>query len=150
MCFTRGVLTLRQWKNSEHVNLRTWQTCGSYKGSLGIIATMWKTFHGSPTSYKSVLSVLNRTCLTQANKTKTIKNIQVSFKTPVMWEEKHRQALNVLASHPILATTDFSQPFILHIFASEGGLGSVFYQKDEGYRVRITNINQIPSAFWKN
>ena len=32
------------------------------------------------------------------------KKIQVSFKTPVMWEEKHRQALNVLASHPVLAT----------------------------------------------
>ena len=25
----------------------------------------------------------------------------------------------------------------------------MFYQKDEGYRVRITNINQITSAFWK-
>ena len=32
------------------------------------------------------------------------KKIQVSFKTPVMWEEKHRQTLNVLASHPVLAT----------------------------------------------
>ena len=35
------------------------------------------------------------------------KKIQVSFKTPVMWEEKHRQALNVLASHPVLATQTF-------------------------------------------
>ena len=66
-----------------------------------------------------------------------------------MWEEKHRQALN----GPVIQfwqQTDFSQPFILHTGASEGGLGNVFYQKDEGYRVRITNINQIPSAFWKN
>ena len=32
------------------------------------------------------------------------KKIQVSFKIPAMWEEKQRQALNVLASHPVLAT----------------------------------------------
>ena len=45
---------------------------------------MWKTFQGSPnpfsTSYKSVLSVLNRTCLTQANKTKTIKKFMFHSK----------------------------------------------------------------------
>ena len=40
-----------------------------------------------------------------------IKKIQVSFKTPVMWEEKHRQALNVLASHPVLATNGLFTAF---------------------------------------
>ena len=110
------------------MNLRTWETCGSYQGSLGIIAAMWKTFQGLPTFYESVLSVLNQACLTQANKMKTIKKIQVSFKTPVMWEE-NRQALNVLASHSVLATNRLSQPFILHTDASEGGLGSVFTKK---------------------
>ena len=53
-------------------------------GSLGIIAAMWKTFQGSPnpfsTSYKSVLSVLNQTCLIQANKTKTIKKFRFPSK----------------------------------------------------------------------
>ena len=77
---------------------------------------------------------------------KTIEKDQVSFKTPVMWEEKHRQALNVLTdcltSPPVLAYPDFSQPSILHTDTSEGGSGYVFYQRGEGYRVRIPNVNQ--------
>ena len=77
-------------------------------GLFGYYHRYVENFQGSPnpfsTSYKSVLSVLNRTCLTQVKKNESNKKIQVSFKTPVMWEEKHRQALNVLASHPVLAT----------------------------------------------
>ena len=85
---------------------RTWETCGSYQGSLGIIAAMWKTFQGSPnqfmTSYKSVL---NQTYLILSQQNENNQNkFQVSFKTLVMWEEKHRQALNILTSPPVLAT----------------------------------------------
>ena len=58
---------------------------------------------------------------------------QVPSKTPVVWEEKHKQALNVLidclTNPPVMAYQDFSQTFILHTDASEEGLGSVLYKK---------------------
>ena len=73
--------TLRQWKNSDHMNLRMWETCGSYQGSLGIIASRWRTFQGSPnqfsTSYKLVLSVLNQTCLISSQQNE---NNQTNFR----------------------------------------------------------------------
>ena len=49
-------------------------------GLFGYYRRYVENFHGSPTSYKSVLSVLNRTCLTQANKTKTIKKFRFHSK----------------------------------------------------------------------
>ena len=65
---------------------------------------------------------------------------QVPSKTPVVWEEKHKQTLNVLidclTSPPIMTYPDFSQRFILHTDASEKGLGSVLYQKLDG-KMRI-------------
>ena len=136
------------------MNLTRWETCRSYQGSLGIIAAMWKTFQGSPkqfsTPYKSVLSVLNRACLTQANKTKTTKkNFRFHSKLQLCGKKNIGKHSTFWPAIQLWQQTDFSQPYILHTDASEGGLGSVFYQKDEGYRVRITNINQIPSAFWK-
>ena len=69
-------------------------------------------------------------------KRKQSNKFQVPSKTPVVREEKHKQALNVLidslTSPPVMAYSDFSKPFILHTDASEEGLGSVFYQKLDG------------------
>ena len=81
-------------------------------------------------STKSDMSHLNPAKRKQSNK------FQVPSKTPVVWEEKHKQALNVLidclTSPPVMAYPDFSQPFILHADASEEGLGSALYQKLDG------------------
>ena len=69
-------------------------------------------------------------------KRKQLNKFLVPSKTPVVWEEKYKQALNVLTdcltSPPVMAYPDFSQPFILHTDASEEGLGSVLYQKLDG------------------
>ena len=73
--------TLRQWKNSEHMNLRMWKMCRSYQGFLDIITATWKTSQGLPnqftTSYKSVLSVLNRTCFISSQQNE---NNQTNFR----------------------------------------------------------------------
>ena len=102
------------------------------------------------------MSYLKPTKRKQSNK------FQVPSKTPAVWEEKHKQALNVLTdcltSPPVMAYPDFSQPFILHTDASEEGLGSVLCQKLDG-KMRVieyasrTNVKsrriKIPSAFRK-
>lgn len=57
---------------------------------------------------------------------------QQSSRTPVQWDEKHQdileQLIDMLTKPPILAYPDFTQSFILHIDASQKGLGAVLYQ----------------------
>ena len=59
----------------------------------------------------------------------------------IKWTEEHQavleKLLNKLVSPPILEFRDFDQPFLLHIDASQDGLGSVFYQKQNGKLVVI-------------
>ena len=78
-------------------------------------------------STKSGMSHLKPTKRKESNKA------QVPSKTPVVWEGKHKQALNVLTvcltSTPVMA---YPQPFILPTDASEECLGSVLYQKLDG------------------
>ena len=54
----------------------------------------------------------------------------------IKWTEEHQavleKLLNKLVSPPILGFPDFDQPFLLHIDASQDGLGSVLYQKQNG------------------
>ena len=51
----------------------------------------------------------------------------------IKWTEEHQavleKLLNKLLSPPILGFPDFGQPFLLHLDASQDGLGSVLYQK---------------------
>ena len=55
---------------------------------------------------------------------------------PVVWAEQHQKAVETLLDHfvspPILGAPDFSKPFVLHIDASQEGLGAVLYQKQDG------------------
>ena len=59
----------------------------------------------------------------------------------IKWTEEHQavleKLLNKLVSPPILGFPDFDQPFLLHIDASQAGLGSVLYQKQNGKLVVI-------------
>ena len=59
----------------------------------------------------------------------------------IKWTEEHQavleKLLNKLVSPPILGFPDFDQPFLLHIDASQDGLGSVLYQKQNGKLVVI-------------
>lgn len=54
----------------------------------------------------------------------------------IVWTEIHQKALNylvdVLTNPPVMAYPRFDHPFILHIDASEQGLGAVLYQRQEG------------------
>jgi len=55
--------------------------------------------------------------------------------TPVLWEERHRTALerliNCLVTAPILAYPEFSKPFMLYTDASKDGLGAALYQEQD-------------------
>ena len=59
----------------------------------------------------------------------------------IKWTEEHQavleELLNKLVSPPIIGFPDFDQPFLLHIDASQDGLGSVLYQKQNGKLVVI-------------
>ena len=52
---------------------------------------------------------------------------------PITWTEDHRQCLNdlidTLVSSSIMAYPDFEKPFILHVDASQDGLGGILYQE---------------------
>lgn len=54
----------------------------------------------------------------------------------IMWTDAHQKALNylvdVLTNPPVIAYPRFEDPFILHIDASEEGLGAVLYQRQDG------------------
>lgn len=54
----------------------------------------------------------------------------------IVWSDSHQKALNylvdVLTNPPVMAYPRFDDPFILHIDASEQGLGAVLCQRQEG------------------
>lgn len=55
---------------------------------------------------------------------------------PVEWTERHQDILErlveALTSPPVMAYPDCEKPFVLHVDASEEGLGAVLYQRQEG------------------
>ncbi|KAK7880554.1 hypothetical protein WMY93_032813 [Mugilogobius chulae] len=61
---------------------------------------------------------------------------QLPPSSPVQWTERHKAVLetivNQLTNPPVLAYPDFERPFILHVDASEDGLGAVLYQRQDG------------------
>ena len=63
-------------------------------------------------------------------------NGQVSSSSKVEWTGEHQVALQELIKHstspPIMAYPDPSLPYILHVDASQKGLGAVLYQRQEG------------------
>ncbi len=58
------------------------------------------------------------------------------FRTPIHWTLEHQSTLgrlvDMLTHPPVLAYPDFEHPFILHIDASEQGLGAILYQCQDG------------------
>lgn len=54
----------------------------------------------------------------------------------IVWTDTHQKALDylvdVLTNPPVMAYPRFEDPFIVHIDASEEGLGAVLYQRQEG------------------
>ena len=54
------------------------------------------------------------------------------------WNEEQQQAFNTIIKHlcsaPILAFVDYELPFMLHTDASNGGLGAVLYQQQQGHK----------------
>lgn len=55
---------------------------------------------------------------------------------PVEWTTLHQQVLerlvDTLSDPPVMAYPDLEKPFVLHVDASEEGLGAVLYQRQEG------------------
>ncbi len=65
---------------------------------------------------------------------------QASPSQPVEWTGRHQEALEKLiaelSSLPIMADPDFEKPYVLHVDASEEGLGAVLYQR-QGGKLRV-------------
>ena len=76
-------------------------------------------------------------------------NGQLPSSQPVDWKEEHQVILEnliqQLTSPPVMAYLDFKEPFILHTDASEAGLGTVIYQKQDGIlRVIAMDLEHSP------
>ena len=67
---------------------------------------------------------------------------QLPSNHPVNWTEEHQVALERLTKHltspPVMAYSNFKEPFLLHTDASETGLGAVLYQQQNGVLQVIT------------
>uniref|UniRef100_A0A3B5Q730 Gypsy retrotransposon integrase-like protein 1 n=1 Tax=Xiphophorus maculatus TaxID=8083 RepID=A0A3B5Q730_XIPMA len=61
--------------------------------------------------------------------------------TPIHWTQNHQETINTLIDKltepPILGYPDLTQPFILHVDASQEGLGAVLYQRQNNKMVVI-------------
>lgn len=68
------------------------------------------------------------------------KGAQVSSRTPVKWAKEHQrdldQLIQILSNPPVLGYPDFDLPFVLHLDASEQGLGAVLHQR-QGGKLRV-------------
>ena len=65
---------------------------------------------------------------------------QVPSNRQIQWTEEHckilNQLLDCLTEPPVMAYPDFNKPFVLHVDASQEGLGAFLYQKQEN-RMRV-------------
>ena len=146
---------LRQWKNSEHMNLRTWETRGSYQGTLSIIAAMWKTFQGSPnqfsTSYKSGLSVLNQTCLISSQQNKNNKKNSGFIQNSSYVGRKTQASIECSDQSSSSGNKQTFHTLLFYILTLQKEVWEVcFTEKTRviGYASQI--LTKIPSAFQKN
>ena len=82
------------------------------------------------------------------------KNNGAPSSQPIAWTEKHQHLLEELLDHlvepPVLAFPDFSKPFVLHMDASNLGLGAVLYQEQEGKMRVIAYASRTLTASEKN
>ena len=64
----------------------------------------------------------------------------------IKWTEEHQavpeKLLNKFVNPPIFGFSDFAQPFLLHIDASQDGLESLLYQKQNGKFVVVQHMDQ--------
>ena len=74
------------------------------------------------------------------NQKGTRSSIQVPSNRAIQWTEEHQQVLHklldFLTEPPIMAFPDFKKPFVLHVDASQEGLRSALYQKQDK-RMRV-------------
>lgn len=69
---------------------------------------------------------------------------------PIVWtEEAERAFMEVksrLTSAPVLASPDFSNPFVIQCDASDSGVGAVLYQENEGMEHPIAYASKSLNA----
>uniref|UniRef100_A0A8C1WAH7 Gypsy retrotransposon integrase-like protein 1 n=1 Tax=Cyprinus carpio TaxID=7962 RepID=A0A8C1WAH7_CYPCA len=79
-------------------------------------------------------------CKTKGSGKRGNSSSQAPPSRPVEWTGRHQEALEKLIAEltnpPIMAYPDFEKPFVLHVDASEEGLGAVLYQR-QGGKLRV-------------
>lgn len=72
----------------------------------------------------------------QKKKKSSRQSAQLPPSHQVKWTEIHQEILDKIVKHltnpPIMAYPDLEKPFVLHVDASEEGLGAVLYQRQDG------------------
>lgn len=93
------------------------------------------TFPESPNPFHELLSH-PKTEKAKAKKGRGSRSPQLPPSQPVEWTVLHQQVLDrlidSLSDPPIMAYPDLEKPFVLHVDASEEGLGAVLYQRQGG------------------
>lgn len=83
-----------------------------------------------------------------------IQSAQLPPSHPVNWTEIHQEVLGKivkqLTNPPIMAYPDLEKPFVLHVDASEEGLGAVLYQRQNGSLRVITYGSRTLTATERN
>lgn len=69
------------------------------------------------------------------------KNGQLASGTPVVWTDEHSKVVgslvDCLISEPVMAYPDFSKEFVLHVDASQEGLGAVLCQQQNNGQMAV-------------
>lgn len=90
----------------------------------------------------------------QKTKGKSQKQNQLTPSHPVQWTETHRDILknivDQLTNPPVMAYPDLEEPFVLHVDASEEGLGAVLYQRQGGALRVISHGSRTLTAAERN
>ena len=152
----KDVIALQALKN------RCPKTVGELRQVLGLVGYHRKFIPQFSQTAKPLYSLLTTPLagkeeLAKQNKRKqqkTKKKNAVPSRTPINWTDQHQAILSVLVdtmiTPPVMAYPDFQEPFQLYTDASNGGLGAVMYQKQDGVTRVIGYGSRTLSAAEKN
>nr|KAG5711896.1 hypothetical protein BaRGS_026337 [Batillaria attramentaria] len=110
---------------------------GELRRLLGFLGFFRKYIPSYSKRAKKLFELLEVGEQTKARK----KNGQLASGTPVSWTDEHSQVVSslvdCLTSDPIMAYPDFSKEFVLHVDASQEGLGAVLCQKQDNGQLAV-------------
>ena len=116
------------------------KTVGDLRSMLGFFGYYRTYVRNFAQKFRPLYALLKGDPIVKSKKPTNPQKHQLSSKLPITWSDECQQVVNetidYLKSPGFLVYPEFAQPFILHVDASQKGLGAVLYQKrDDKNRV---------------